>query len=148
MKKISFILLIISFLMGCRKSLSVEQTAQRWVEFYYNSEFDKAKLLSTQNTKNLIDTIALELLEEEEVIAFEIIQMTCSVSGDSAVCSYLYKDDIGEIEEKVHLIQKNKRWLVDESLAGETLTDEEMEQIFDEYEEMLIEELQNKQENE
>ena len=148
MKKFGFILLITSYLLSCGKRLTVEETAQQWVQFYYNSEFEKAKFLSTQVTKNMIDSIALELLEEEEVIAFEIVQMSCTVNGDSAICSFIYKDHIGEVEEKIHLLQKNNKWLVDESLSGEPLTNEEMEQIFDEYEEMLKEDLQNTQENE
>ena len=147
MRNFVFLLLMISVLAGCRKSLTVEETAQRWVEYYYNSEFDKAKLLSTQITKNLIDTIAIELLEEDDIIDFKIIQMNCEVNGDSAVCTYIYKDDIGEVEEQVHLIKLKNKWLVDEPLSGETLTDEEMEQIFMEYEEMLKEEQQTKLEN-
>ena len=148
MKKTGFILLVISFLMGCRKSLSVEESAQQWVESYYNSEFEKAKLLSTEITKNMIDTVAIELIDEGEIIAFKITQMNCSVKGDSAVCSYLYKDEFEDFEEKIHLIRKENNWLVDEPLADEALTDDEMKQIFEEYEELLKEQLQNTQANE
>ena len=148
MKKIGFVLLVISTMMSCRKSLSVEETAQHWVEFYYNSEFDSAKSLSTQITKNMIDTVALELTDEGEIMAFKITQMNCSVKGDSAVCFYRYKDEIEEFEEKIHLIRMENKWLIDEPLADEALTDEEMEQIFEEYEELLKEEMQNTMENE
>lgn len=143
--------MLISLTIACKKNLSVEETAQQWVELFYNSEFNKAKLLSTQITKNLIDTIAMELLDEEEIIAFQIIDMKCVVKGDSAICSYLYKEDLEgseAFEEKIHLINTENQWLVDEPLTGEPLTDEEMEQIFEEYEEMLKEEIQNTQENE
>jgi hypothetical protein len=148
MKKLGFMLLVISTLIGCRKNLSVEQTAQQWVEYYYNSEFDKAKNLSTQVTKNMIDTVALELMDEGEIMAFKILEMNCSVEGDSAACFYVYKDEQEEFEEKIHLIKKDKKWLVDEPLAGETLSNEEMEQIFDEYEEFLKEDAENTLENE
>jgi hypothetical protein len=148
MKKTGFILLIITFSMGCRKSLSVEETAQQWVESYYNSEFEKAKLLSTEITKNMIDTVAIELIDEGEIIAFKINQMNCSIKGDSAVCSYLYKDEFENFEEKIHLIRKEHNWLVDEPLADEALTDDEMKLIFEEYEELLKEQLQNSQEDE
>ena len=140
--------MVISFLMGCGKSLSVEETAQRWVELYYNSEFEKAKALSTEITKNMIDTVASELLDEEEIIAFKIVELNCSVNGDSAICSYLYKEENDAFEETIHLVFRQKKWLVDEPLAGETLTDEEMEEIFDEYEELLKEEIQNTDKNE
>jgi len=126
----------------------VEETAQRWVEHYYNSEFEKAKTLSTEITKNMIDTVASEMLEEVEIIAFKILEMNCSVKGDSAICSYLYKEENDGFEEQIHLVLRQNKWLVDEPLAGEALTDEEMEEIFDQYEEMLKEENQNAQEDE
>ena len=148
MKKLGFMVLVISAFVGCTKNLSVEETAKQWVEFYYNSEFDKAKNLSTAITKKMIDTIATELVEDSEIIAFRITQMACNVKTDSAVCSYLYIDEGGEFNENVHLIQSKNKWLVDESLAGETLTQEEMEQFFDEYEELLKEQTQNALENE
>ncbi len=148
MKKIAFILVIVSTAIGCRKSLPVDETAQQWVTYYYNSEFDKAKLLSTQITKDMIDTVASELIDEGEIMSFQIIRMNCSVKGDSAICSYTYKDEIEEFEEKIHLIQISQEWLVDEPLAGETLTNEEMEQVFDEYEEFLKEQMQNMSEDE
>jgi hypothetical protein len=148
MKKTGFILLVICIFIGCRKSLSVEETAQQWVESYYNSEFEKAKQLSTEVTRNMIDTVAFELMDEGEIIAFKIVQMDCSVKGDSAICSYLYKDEIEDFEEKIHLICKANEWLVDEPLIDEALTDEEMKQIFEEYEEMLKEQIQNTPENE
>ena len=141
-------ILVISAFAGCRKSLSVEETAQQWVESYYNSEFDKAKNLSTAITKKLIDTIAMELVDDGEIIAFKITEMACTVEADSAVCSYLYIDEDGEFNENVHLIRSENKWLVDEPLAGEALTDEEMEQIFEEYEELLKEQTQNTSENE
>lgn len=149
MKKIGFILLAVSGLLGCEKSLSVEETAQRWVEFYYNSEFEKAKPLSTQITKNMMDTVAMELIGEEEILAFKITEMNCLVVGDSAVCSYFYKDRIEAVEEKVHLIRKEKKWLVDEPLADDVLTEQEMEDFFEDYKELLKEEMQqNTLENE
>jgi hypothetical protein len=148
MKKIAFILVIISTVIGCRKSLSVDETAQQWVTYYYSSEFNKAKLLSTQITKDMIDTVAAELIDEGEIMSFQIIQMNCSVKGDSAICSYVYKDEMEEFEEKIHLVRPEKEWLVDEPLAGETLSNEEMEQVFDEYEEMLKEQMQNTLEDE
>ncbi len=148
MKKFYFLILVFSTFVACRKSVSVEETAQQWVEFYYNSEFDKAKNLSTPITKNLIDTIATKLVDDDEIIAFEITQMACTVKADSAVCSYLYIDEEGEFNENVHLIRSENRWLVDEPLVLEALTDEEMEHFFDEYEELLIEQTQNTLENE
>ena len=148
MKKSYFIFLIISCLFACRKSLTVEATAQQWVEAYYNSEFEKAKELSTQITKNMIDTVASELIEEEEIMAFSILQMDCTVQGDSAICSYLYRDDFENVEEKIQLIRLKNTWYVDEPLADDALSEEEMEQIFNDYEELLKEELQNDDKNE
>lgn len=148
MKKITFILSGITFLMSCEKSLSVEETAQQWVEFYYKSEFDNAKQLSTQITKNMIDTVARELIDEGEIMTFEILHMNCLVEGDSAVCSYLYRDNIEAFDEKINLIRLENKWLVNEPLVGEALTNDEVELIFDEYEELLKEDSQNALENE
>ena len=148
MKKICFILLIFSVLPACNKPLSVEATAQQWVEAYYNSEFEKAKALSSPITQNMIDTVSSELIEEEEIMAFKILQMNCTTKGDSAICSYLYRDEIEDFEETIHLVRFKNKWLVDEPLADEALSEEEMEQIFNDYEELLKEELQNEIENE
>ena len=148
MKKSGLILLVISFLMSCEKSLTVMETAQQWVEFYYKSDFEKAKMLSTQITKNMIDTVAGELIDEGEIMTFEIVHMNCLVRGDSAVCSYTYKDELDTVEEKINLIRIENKWLVDEPLVGEALTNDEVDMIFDDYEDLLKEELQNTLENE
>ena len=91
---------------------------------------------------------ASELIEEEEILAFSILQMNCTIFGDSAICSYLYRDEIEDFEEKIHLIRLKNVWYVDEPLADDALSEEEMEQIFKDYEELLKEELQNDVENE
>lgn len=143
MKIKGLILLTACLLTGCEKKLPVEKTAQLWVEYYYNSDFEKAKQLSTRITKDMIDTLALELKDEGAIMPFKISGMNCLVNNDSAVCAYVYSDALDTFEEKVNLIHWDDSWLINEPLAGEDLSNEMVEQIFDIYEEMLKEEMQN-----
>ncbi len=128
--------------------MPVEDVARQWVEAYYNSEFKTAKSLSTNLTKIMIDTVALQLLDEEDIIPFQINDILCSVNGDSAVCTYTYKDDLDEYEESVHLIAQNGFWLVNEPLTDDSDIEKEIEKYFEEYEKMLNEELENAKDEE
>ena len=95
----------------------------------------------------MIDTLALELQDEGEIMPFKISKMNCLVNNDSAVCAYVYSDALDTFEEKINLIHRDDTWFVNEPLAGEDLSNEMVEKIFDIYEEMLKEEMQNVSEN-
>ena len=61
----------------------------------------------------MIDTVASEMLEEEEIIAFKILEMNCSVNWEILQFAPIYiKKKMMRFEEQIHLILRQKNgWL-------------------------------------
>ncbi|HEB62761.1 MAG TPA: hypothetical protein ENI82_06385 [Bacteroidetes bacterium] len=122
-----------------------ETVALSWLEHYYNNRFEEAKLLSTAKTKIMIDTIK-ELVftdaEEEEIGTFKIADLICSTKKDSSFCKFLYQEGDLEMEDELLLISIQGQWLVDDELrSNDDILEEDVEKIFEEFENVLEEEL-------
>lgn len=96
------------------KRMPPEKVSAQFFEFFNNYQYDKAKLLASENTVKIITFVQnlaslggggkiVQTDSKKELIS-------CSIDGKTAVC--LYKTHAGG-EEKVYLIKEKGRWLVD-----------------------------------
>jgi len=116
-KKISLLLLSITFLCSCsvfKKAQPPEKVAKDFFYYFNNFEYDKAKELATENTKKMITFIAnLQKLgggnklllsdNKTDLLKTEIIKKEAILT---------YKTVTGG-EQKVYLMKKKGKWLVD-----------------------------------
>jgi len=123
---------------------TVEGVAEKWLNDYYGNQFAEAKRLSTDKTKEMIDTISALILSE--TIAFTISDIKCNAVQDSAECSYQFKEEDFESTEFLTLIRSNGQWMVDLGLEDDDeLMEGELERMFEMSEETLEKILQQQQ---
>jgi len=122
---------------------TVEGVAEKWLNDYYGDQFAEAKRLSTDKTKEMIDTISALVLSE--TIAFTISDIKCNAVQDSAECSYQFQEEDFRSEEYLTLLKQNGQWLVDLGLEDDDeLMEGELERMFEMSEEALEKILQQR----
>lgn len=118
MKHLSFCFLALSLLCVFCKSkpdLSAEATAQQWQSYIDKNQFDLARELSTGEALLYINELAsynsgTDTLEWENNV---MLNLKCKVTGDSAVCTYHFEDELGEpAPGKLALKRINGYWFV------------------------------------
>lgn len=114
MKKIiNFILVAIvaTAVVSCKKS-GPEAVAKDFVMALDSKDYDKAKSLGTDDTKAMVDLIkSLAGMAPASDKHAKIDKMDCKVDGDKGTCTYCCTAE--GAEDKVELVQKDGKWLVD-----------------------------------
>jgi hypothetical protein len=101
-------------LTSCRQIESPEAVVAKFVNHYANREFEEAKQYGTASTIEIVEMTALLdsygfYMEQEEVHLISKDDVTCEVSGSTALCSF---DEYGETVQ-LSLVLENRKWLVD-----------------------------------
>lgn len=126
-------LLLSIFVLSCGTSEpGPKEVAEQYFMLLNNKEFDKAKDLCTDETKDLIEKFEFFKNDEGSVETADIVveDLKCVIDGDKAVCTFIAD---GEKNEMV-LKKVNGKWLIDfdieqaeptieESDLEETMTD-------------------------
>lgn len=136
MKKVLSLVLVfvavVSF-NSCKKSNTPEAVAEAYLTHIAKMEFDKAKELVTEESKETIDFLAqmsgmagdeAKKAAEQKV---EIKDMKCEVKDDKAVCNCKEKKGDKEEAKTLNLVKQNDKWLVEqkkEQPAEEPVTEE------------------------
>ena len=114
MKKfINFILVAIvaTAVVSCKKT-GPESVAKDFVMALDSKDYDKAKALGTDDTKQMVDLIkSLAGMTPATNKHTKIDKMDCKVDGDKGVCSYCCTAE--GADDKVDVVLKDGKWLVD-----------------------------------
>jgi len=95
-----------------KQEATPEYIAERFLNYLEKGEYDKAKQISTESTKELLETlkgIVGMFGEDEDVEPRKITDIRCVVDRNIARCSYMAEDE----EEELDLIKEDGKWLVD-----------------------------------
>jgi hypothetical protein len=124
--KLAVIAVIIVAFNACgSKTNSPEGVAEKWAGHFYKKEFAEAKKLSTEETQKNLDQFEQFSAQggDQAKKDVKVENMKCVVTGENAACTYLADGK----EEKIDLVQKDGKWLVNmskEAMTGGTTTPE------------------------
>lgn len=129
MKKITTFLLVsvLISLSSCGlKDKGPDAIAQKFVKAVYTADFEKAKTLSTDESKEVIDLVATLTSEKSSAmkkakVTYEVLDVLFSEDGNTATVTGLVKNSldletgvpIESREEKIKLVKVENQWLVD-----------------------------------
>jgi ElaB/YqjD/DUF883 family membrane-anchored ribosome-binding protein len=111
-------LLLLAFLslmlVSCSKN-TPKEVAKTWLTGFNHMDFEDAMKLSTQDTKNLLNSLE-ELTKgvsdsgKTEVKKIKVSIKDVKEEGDKAVVTYTSSDN--PTEQKLNLVKENDKWLV------------------------------------
>ena len=96
--------------------LSPEDTVLHWQAWIDCNQYDSARLYSTENVRPFIDFLASITFGDTSACSLTLLRdLRCETSGDSAVCIFATKDEIGRDVIDTIVLRRSQRniWLVD-----------------------------------
>src|ERR1700722_16857220 len=121
MKKIllslSALLVAIVILVSCGKN-SPKEVANTWLTSFYHMDYDAAKKVSTEDTKNLLSQLQQLSSMVSDSSKKELKKVTISIkdvketSDTSAIVSYMRSDNATGKDEIIKLVKRSNQWLV------------------------------------
>lgn len=131
MKKIILSLAVVLasgiFLISCNKS-SPKDVAKEWLTDFYHQDYDAAKKLSTEDTKNMMTTLQGFTNALPDSVKLKAKTVTINIKsvkedGNNATVTFTTSDDPKE-QPPLKLVKQNDKWLVQFSkgdfVGGET----------------------------
>ncbi len=133
---------ILCFLLACHaeKASSPEEVARKWQEYVDNNQFDQARQLSTSRAQEMVRMMEGIFLDEEDMISTntQFKSMNCKERGDTmAICVYEIIDEEELIRDSFTLIKFKEQWLVDIPEEEGLMEEEDVEKLFNEFEQIL-----------
>ncbi len=103
------------FLISCNKS-SPKDVAKEWLTDFYHQDYDAAKKLSTEDTKNMMTTLqgftsALPDSVKQKAKLVTINIKSVKEDGNNATVTFTTSDDDKE-QPPLKLVKQNDKWLV------------------------------------
>lgn len=111
----SIVLLLLATCCKSKPKLTPEETVQLWQEYIDKNQFEEARELSTGEALLYVNELAgyntgSDTLEWENNV---MLNLKCAEIGDSAVCTYLFEDELGEpVPGQLALRRVEGYWLV------------------------------------
>ena len=112
----SLVLIMAVFMLSSCSKNTPKDVAYNWLIAYNHLDFEAAKKLSTQDTKNLInslqrltETVADSNKKELKKVTVDI--KSVKINGDKAVATFTSSDNPGK-EQTLNLVKVNDQWLV------------------------------------
>ncbi len=97
-------------------ALEPEDVLRLWQGYIDQNQFDSAQLYSTEGTRPFLDFLkSITFVEDSTIISLTLLRdLECRVFGDSALCAFATKDEIGrDVPDTLLLRRIQHRWLVD-----------------------------------
>jgi hypothetical protein len=119
MKKVflsfSVLLLAAVMMVSCNKNSS-KDVASTWLTSFYHMDYDAAKKVSTEDTKNLLSQLQqltgmISDSSKKEMKNITVTVKDVKETGDSAVATYNTSDAPGK-EQHLPMVKKDGKWLV------------------------------------
>ncbi len=108
---IFLVAIVATAVVSCKKT-GPEAVAKDFVMALDSKDYDKAKSLGTDDTKQMVDLIkSLAGMTPPSDKHAKIDKMTCTVDGDKGVCSYCCTAE--GADDKVDVVRKDGKWYVD-----------------------------------
>lgn len=109
------LVLTAAFLISCNKN-SPKEVATNWLNCFWHMDYEGAKKLSTDDTKNFIAQLeqfstVISDSSKKEMKKLVITVKDVKENGDKAVATYVMSDMPGK-DQTLNLVKKNDRWLV------------------------------------
>jgi len=122
-----FALIVLGSLLlhSCKSEESPETVTRKFANHFAAAEYQQATQYGTESTKQLLEmmeslaSVGFYLPEEDEIVTITDQDVTCEITGESAICSYL---EYGERIE-LNLIKADNKWLID--IALDDFTEDE-----------------------
>jgi len=128
MKKVVSLLLVVVAMVAfnsCKKSDTPEAIAEKYVKAVEMQKFDDAKALVTEESKATIDMMSQmfamggeEAKKAAAEVKVEIKDMKCDTKDDASDCTCKVNNGKEEKEQKLHLVKKDGKWLVEQKKEG------------------------------
>jgi hypothetical protein len=137
MKKFLYVFILsFALLQGCNKN-SPNEVAKNWLTSFYHLDYDAAKKLSTDDTKNFISQLqqfseVISDSDKKELRKTTITIKDVKINGNNASVIYNTSDMPGK-DQPLSLIKQNDKWLVQFSksdqagAAADTVSHQAME---------------------
>lgn len=128
MKRINILWIVFLFaavLSSCKSEDSPETVTRKFANHFSAAEYQEATQYGTESTVQLLEmmeslaSVGFYLPEEEDIITITEDEITCTINGETAVCSYL---EYGE-QIDLNLIKREGKWLID--IALDDFTEDE-----------------------
>jgi lipopolysaccharide export LptBFGC system permease protein LptF len=108
-------MLVLVMLAGCNKN-SPKEAATTWLTCFWHMDYEGAKKVSTQDTKNFLSQLQQFSTVISESSKKDIMKTTVSIkdvqeNGDKAVVKYETSDMPGK-EQTINLVKVSDKWLV------------------------------------
>ena len=124
--KLSFVAILISFLVvACGTMTSgPEDVAEKYLFYLNNKDFDKAKDLCTEQSREMLEKFEQLGNLNGKVKTGEILieNIKCVINDDKAVCSFTAD---GETKEML-MVKVDGQWLIDFDMGEENMSDEDL----------------------
>jgi hypothetical protein len=123
MQALSFssVVLILVLLSACVNQPASDNTPPedvlfKWQGFVDQDMYDSARVYSTGEALEFVQFLEsiTDNSDSDRIVSITLLrELNCTIQGDSAVCSYLTKDEIGnDIPDTVIMKRINRRWMV------------------------------------
>lgn len=89
-----------------------EKVAKKFLELFYNGEYDKARKYSTAHTRQIIDLMEqLVTVSGQKTLPVDskIVMLDSEIKGDTAICNYFVND----VKNELVLLKTDGKWLVE-----------------------------------
>jgi hypothetical protein len=111
----SVILLVAIMSVSCNKN-GPKDVATNWLNSFYRLDYESAKKLSTEDTKNILATLQQFTTMIPDSMKKDSKKIVVTVkdvkeNGDKAVATYVVSNDPGK-EQTLPLVKQNGKWLV------------------------------------
>jgi len=113
-----FVAILMMGIAACNKN-NPEAVAEQFLSGFYHMEYEKARQVSTEETKqlvNLMEQFAIQYPDsvKQNAKKKKIDLVEVKEDGDNAVATYTVSDEPG-VQQKLKLVKQNGKWLVSHS---------------------------------
>lgn len=113
-----FVAILMIGMAACNKN-NPEGVAEQFLSGFYHMEYEKARQVSTEETKqlvNLMEQFAIQYPDsvKQNAKKKKIDLVEVKEDGDNAVATYTVSDEPG-VQQKLKLVKQNGKWLVSHS---------------------------------
>lgn len=122
-KNTVFVLAVLAMaLMTACKSGTPKDVAREWLTDFYHQDYDDARKLSTEDTKNMMNilqgfTNALPDSVKQRAKRVTINIKSVNEQGNTATVTFTTSEDPNNVQPPLKLVKQNDKWLVQFSKA-------------------------------
>ena len=115
MRSLAVLLVAAVLLASCKKN-TPKEVATEWLTDFYHLDYEAAKKLSTDDTKNLLSQVEqlASMIPDSTKQSYKKTSTTIKtvkITGDKAVVTYIVSDNPA-LEQPLNLVKINGQWLV------------------------------------